>query len=278
MKKRPMKKPEDISPLEDYVFAYLFGDQRNIAILAGFLKTILRLPEDEYDSFTIVNPILKRIRKDKKEGIVDVRVHTRSGRTIHVELQRKKQDFMPARILFYLSSLINEQITRGQKWDTIHEVVSIIISEHALTEEEDYLNYYGLNNAKTGKLFTNLLNLVIIDLDKVPGTDDMRPVWPWLTFLKSRRGEGLENLERRNEELKMAISTFNLLKLPQYLHEMAEYREIQRRDEAARDSYLIRTSREQANEETARNLLAMGDPVDKVAAAVNLSPDHIARL
>jgi predicted transposase/invertase (TIGR01784 family) len=275
--------------LEDYVFAYLFGDQRNIAILAGFLKTILRLPEDEYDSFTIVNPILKRIRKEDKEGIVDVRVHTRSGRTIHVELQREKQDFMDARILFYISSLINEQIKRGQKWDKIHEVVSIIISEHALTEEEDYLNYYELNNVKTGKVFTNLLNLVIIDLDKVPGADDMRAVWPWLRFLKSRQGEGLEHLEKRNEELKMAISMFNVLKLPRYLHEMAEYREIRRRDEAARESYLIRTTREQClaeaqkeklgvREETVRKMKFKGYPTDEIADITGFSPDQIARL
>jgi predicted transposase/invertase (TIGR01784 family) len=287
MKKRPIQKPEGIvSPLEDYIFAYLFGDQRNIAILAGFLKTILRLPEDEYDSFTIVNPILKRIRKDEKGGIVDVRVHTRLGRTIHVELQRKKQDFMAARILFYISSLINEQIKRGQKWDKIHAVVSIIISEHALTEEEDYLNYYELNNAKTGKRFTNLLNLVIIDLDKVPEADDMRAVWPWLMFLKSRQGENLEHLERRNKELKMAISMFNLLKLPQYLHEAVEYREIRRRDEAARESYLIRTSREEGREkgleenreEVARKMKLKGYPPDEIAGITGFSLDRIARL
>jgi predicted transposase/invertase (TIGR01784 family) len=315
MKKRSKKRLENsASPLEDYVFAYLFGDQRNIAIVAGFLKTILRLPEDEYDSFTIVNPILKRIRKQDKQGIVDVRVNTRSGRIIHVELQREKQDFMASRILFYLSSLINEQIKRGQAWDRIHAVVSIIICEHTFTAGKGYLNYYELNDKKTGEPFTNLLNLVIIELDKVPEADDTGAVWPWLKFLKSRRGEGLKNLEGRNEELKMAIAAFNLLKLPQYLYELAEYREIQRRDEEARKSYLLRTGREEGwerglsegrerglsegrerglsegreqgridglsegREESARKMKLKGYPAEEIADITGFSKDEIARL
>jgi hypothetical protein len=40
---------EIVSPLWDFIFSFLFGDQRNINILAGFLKAVLDLPEDEYD-------------------------------------------------------------------------------------------------------------------------------------------------------------------------------------------------------------------------------------
>ncbi|MDR1446230.1 MAG: Rpn family recombination-promoting nuclease/putative transposase, partial [Treponema sp.] len=178
--------------------------------------------------------------------------------------------------------LVNAQIKRGQKWDKIHAVVSIIISEHALTDEEEYLNYYELNNVKSGKVFTDLLNLVIINLDKVPGEDDGRAVWPWLKFMKSRGGENLEHLGRRNEELDMAISMLNVLKLPGYLHEMAEYREIRRRDEAARESYLIRTSREkgleEGREETVRKMKLKGYPLDEIADITGFSPDQIARL
>jgi predicted transposase/invertase (TIGR01784 family) len=87
---RPETAREILSPLQDYVFSLVFGDQRHIDILAAFLKAVLDLPEEEYESLTIVNPAFKRIFKTDKTGIVDVRVNTSSGRVIHVELQVKK--------------------------------------------------------------------------------------------------------------------------------------------------------------------------------------------
>ncbi|MFP3040604.1 Rpn family recombination-promoting nuclease/putative transposase, partial [Treponema primitia] len=60
-----MKKPV-LKIMVDYVFKLIFGDQRNIDILAGFLKVALNLPEAEYDSLTIVDPNLKREFADDK--------------------------------------------------------------------------------------------------------------------------------------------------------------------------------------------------------------------
>ncbi|MDR1306187.1 MAG: Rpn family recombination-promoting nuclease/putative transposase [Treponema sp.] len=45
--------PEILSPLNDYVFSLLFGDQRHIKILAAFLKSVLDIPEEDYASLTI---------------------------------------------------------------------------------------------------------------------------------------------------------------------------------------------------------------------------------
>jgi predicted transposase/invertase (TIGR01784 family) len=91
--------PEILSPLKDYVFSMVFGDQRHIDILAAFLKTILDLPEEEYGSLIIVNPFLKRLFKADKSGIVDVRLTTTSGRVIHIELQVEKTQHLPKRLV-----------------------------------------------------------------------------------------------------------------------------------------------------------------------------------
>ena len=49
--------PESIlSPKSNTVFQLLFGDPRNIELLADFLKSVLDIPEDEYRDITIVNP------------------------------------------------------------------------------------------------------------------------------------------------------------------------------------------------------------------------------
>jgi predicted transposase/invertase (TIGR01784 family) len=91
---------ELVSPLSDYVFSLLFGDQRNIEVLEGFLKTILDIPPEDYQELTIVNPFLKRLFRRDKLGIVDVRAATKSGRVLHIELQLEKYAFMRYRTLY----------------------------------------------------------------------------------------------------------------------------------------------------------------------------------
>jgi hypothetical protein len=43
----------------DLVFKLIFGDQRNTDILTSFLKSVLDIPEEEYERITVVDPIPK---------------------------------------------------------------------------------------------------------------------------------------------------------------------------------------------------------------------------
>ena len=130
-----------VSPLYDFVFALLFGDQRHIANTRAFLKSILDIPEDDYDTLTVVNPFLKRVFKAGKGGIVDVRLTTKSGRVIHIELQVNKEPAMRERVLYYASKLLAEQLKQGDEYGELHQVISIIICDHtALGEEKSFIN------------------------------------------------------------------------------------------------------------------------------------------
>jgi predicted transposase/invertase (TIGR01784 family) len=167
--------PEILSPLKDYVFSLVFGDQRHIEILSAFLKTILDLPEEEYASLTIVNPFLKRLFKMDKSGIVDVRLTTRSGRVIHIELQVEKAIHMPKRLVYYAAKLLLEQIKRGQNWGKLHQVISIVICNHdLLPDEQSYINNYAFRNERTNHCFTDLIKFVILELPKLSVQEDTK--------------------------------------------------------------------------------------------------------
>ena len=103
-----------LPPKSNTVFQLLFGDPRNIALLADFLKSVLDIPDDEYRNIVIVNPYLPREYPDKKLGIVDLRVTTRSGNIIHVEIQR---DLFPAMrnlriIWFFAAQRMNQYLNK----------------------------------------------------------------------------------------------------------------------------------------------------------------------
>ena len=60
----------------DFVFRLIFGDQRNVDVLGAFLRSVLDIPNDEYDQLTIVDPHLKKESEDDKYAILDVKLQT----------------------------------------------------------------------------------------------------------------------------------------------------------------------------------------------------------
>jgi predicted transposase/invertase (TIGR01784 family) len=293
MKREQNGQPEILSPLNDYVFSVLFGDQRHINILAAFLKSVLDIPEEDYASLTIVNPFLKRLFKSDKTGIVDVRVTTRSGRVIHVELQVHKIEHMPKRLLYYAAKLLVEQIRSGQDWGKLHQVISIVICNHTLfSEEPSYINTYELLNCRTNYRFTDLIRFIILELPKLPNKEDGR-VWPWLKLFTCTRRAQYEELVREHPEVNMALGVLKEMSLIGRFRALAEAREIQRRDNAARMEYLRREGWETGLEEgrrtgleeghregsrqkqleIARNMKAEGFSAEQIARFTGLSPE-----
>ena len=72
----------------DLVFKLIFGDQRNTDILTSFLKSVLDIPEEEYERITVVDPFVKADYPGDKYGVLDVKIHTKGERVIHTEIVR----------------------------------------------------------------------------------------------------------------------------------------------------------------------------------------------
>ncbi|GHV83112.1 hypothetical protein AGMMS50212_04520 [Spirochaetia bacterium] len=194
---------ELVSLLNDYVFKLVFGDQKNIKNLESLLKTILDLPHEEYAGLTIVDPFLKRLWKNDKMGILDVKVLTRSKKVINVELQIEFLSVMRKRVVYYLAKLIAEQLKSGFDHGKIQETICIVICNHSLGfASPDYLNTWTMNNKKDGEQFTDLMKIVTIELSKLPKEDDGKAVWPFLQCFKCKRKEDFDMLAKKHPEVK----------------------------------------------------------------------------
>jgi predicted transposase/invertase (TIGR01784 family) len=193
-----------ISPLYDYVFSEIFGNQKNIDITRNFLKTLIDIPEDEYGKLTVVSPILRKLFRTEKSGIVDLKLSTKSGKIIHIELQVEKRNNLRSRILYYASRLIGDQLKWGEDYSELHQVISIVICNHNLIREENsYINVYELRNEEN-RSFTKLLRVIILELPKLPEIVD-KAVWPWLKFLKCTEKEEYEMLALKYPELEKPV-------------------------------------------------------------------------
>jgi len=272
-----MKTSEIISPLSDFAFSNIFGEQRNIGITAAFLKTLLDIPAEEYDTLTVDNPIFGRLFKYGKTSVVDLKLKTKSGKIIHIELQVQKKANLRNRILYYLARLIGDQLRWGDDYDKLHQVISVVICNHKLLEEESsYINVFELRNNQP-RSFTNQLRLIILELPKLPKTEDSA-VWPWLRFFQCKKKEEFRMLAKRYPELEKPIYCVRKVSLLEKWRELRFHKNLAKVDERMLILQAKMDGHEEKALEIARNALAKGSTPEFVQDITGLSLDEIEKL
>jgi predicted transposase/invertase (TIGR01784 family) len=118
MENEPTVRKRPFLPVKyDVIFRLFFADERNEDELVGLLKSVLRLPPDEYESIEIADPHLLPDFVGDKYAVIDVKLQTRSRKVIHIEVQLQVPSSMKNRIVFYDSKLITEQMGASDKYE-----------------------------------------------------------------------------------------------------------------------------------------------------------------
>jgi len=258
----------------DFVFKLIFGDQRNVDILAGFLKSVLDIPAEEYDYLTIVDPYLKKESADDKLGILDVRVHTKNGQIIHAEIQVWPIPEMKERVIFYQSKMITGQISSGKDYSVIKRVVSIIISDFETVENSGKYHHQFRYRTEDGIEFTTLTEINTLELCKLTPETDNSELWYWTKFIKSDDQEALDMIAEKSPQIKKAVGVLKELSADERTRMLYEDHEKARRDMASRMSGAVKSTRT----EIARNAINMGMDTDTIIMLTGLNREEIESL
>lgn len=246
-----------ISPLYDFAFAEIFGNQKKINNTVGFLKTLLDIPEEEYGLLKVESSFLRKVVRTGKTGIVDLKLSTKSGKIIHIELQVDKKKDMKDRILYYMCRLIGDQLKWGDGYDKLHQVISIVICNHnMLKEESSYINEYELRN-KDNRVFTEKLKLVILELQKLPEIEDAA-VWRYLRLFKCKSKEELNMLAKLYPDLEDLVCSIRNMGLIGMLRDIHFHKGLQKADEKAREAYIIEEAQKQGLEQGLKQGIEQG--------------------
>jgi len=260
-----------LSPKSDIIFKLLFGVELSIEILTDFLKSVLKLPEEDYGEVIIVNPFLLQDYEGDKLGILDVKIKTKTKKVIDIEIQVKPTKAMKERVVFYSSKMITEQVGSGGKFQKIKRVISIIITDHTLINDSPkYHHRFTLYDRDNDVEFTDIIEVNTLELNKIPPTEDGTPLWEWLKFLNAESKEEFDMIAERNPVIKKAV--VRLAELSQ--------------DEKTRMLYESRQklewdmwSREQEGVfRVAKNLLDVGDTIEKIVMVTGLSYEEVEDL
>ena len=264
-----MKEKKPILPVKyDVVFRMFFADERNIESLTSFLKSVLHLAEEDYEEIEIADPHLLRDYNDDKLAIIDVKLHTKSKKTIHIEIQLKVTAGLVNRIIYYGSKLITEQIGDKGKYANINKVISIIITDESLFKDSPkYHHRFYICEPETGVVLSDLVEYHTLELEKLPDNEDGTKLYDWAKFIAAETEEELDMLAERNPEVGRAVVKLRELSADEKARDLYERRLKSERDKAMFvDNALY---------EVAQRLLDMGDSIERVIAATGLTKREI---
>jgi predicted transposase/invertase (TIGR01784 family) len=248
--RKPAKKPAGkdgfVSPLSDRIVRAVFGSQKNIRNTEAFLKPIIGIPPEDYAGMRVVSPAFFRRWRGDKEGILDIRLATKSGRTIHIEIQINPFRAMIPRILYYQARMVADQLHSGEEFDRIQQVISVVIFDYNLLPGKKYLSVFEFCDIESSgdrekgapEPFTDIQKIVIIELRKLPVEDDGTALWPHLKFLACKTEEEMAMLASKYPEVKGAVKEYRRLTLREEIRWFIDDLNDARRVRRAREAYV----------------------------------------
>ena len=247
-----------ISPKWDYCMKELF---RNPVIRKYFISVVLNIPVEMIRSTRLLNTYLWRRYRYQKQGILDVLVELNDDTKINIELQVKAVRNWDKRQLFYLGKMLTEEISFGRSYDVMKRCVAISILDFNLTEDKQYHKTYLLRDEE-GRLFSNLLELHVIELNKVLMGQNIDE---WIRFFNVKTEGDLDMLrmQTNNAGILEAIKEVEHMSLSRWAK--AQYEEHMKRvmDRKAEDAYVFDRGVERGIEQGIEQGIGRGRQLEK---------------
>ena len=158
------------------------------------------------DNFIMLPTALRQEYPDEKLGILDVRALMEDGAQVNMEMQAYPFGQWDARSLFYLSKMYTDQIGRGDPYTKLKKCIHVSILDFIrFADDEKCHRIISLCDEQTGKKYTDLLEMQILELKKLPEelqSDD--EVIRWMRFLAGKNRKELEDMASTSEYIEEA--------------------------------------------------------------------------
>ena len=224
-----------MSPKNDFAFKLIFGDEKNKDLLIALLSAILSLPKEDFEGLEIINTELIREFVEDKKGILDVRVKTKLGKQIDIEIQILPTKFMPERTMFYWSKMYISQVKSGDPYHALKKCITINIVDFKCTPLQKVHSSYHLTEDETGYRLTDILEVHFLEMPKLVDPeiprDENDPVVEWMEFIDAKSKGVIEMLAEKNQDIKKAYDLLQIISKDEKARMLYEAREAERRDQ-----------------------------------------------
>ena len=231
-----------MSPTNDFCFKELM---QNPKIRKGFIAGILKKTPEEITETILLPAETRRDYADEKLSILDVKVLLADGTRMDLEMQVAYFGSWDKRVLFYLSKLYTEQIQKGDDYEKLKKCIHVgVLDFIRFPESEECYHKINLCNCKSGEIYTDLLELHILELPKLPKVrakleqgemvSDDEMVLQWMEFFSCKTQEDFETMAKQDEYMEEAVNTLFKLSADEQKRVDYEAREKAIRDDRAK--------------------------------------------
>ena len=265
-----------IDPLVDFACKKLLGSPEHPAITLHFLNAVLggcpKITDVE-----ILNPIVEKEFESDKYSILDVRARNACGERFNIEIQRTRPAGLPERLAYYVSSQLIEQLGSGDSYTSLRPSIGICILNAILFPRiKEVLSDFRLLNAQSGQVFSDHLQIHLIELPKyrLPSDNEAAgdwritdPIEQWCYFFRSAEETAEDELLRRLPDPVFAEATGVLEMISRDPDQRRLYEE---RLKFERD---VKAKEEFARQQGLEQGLEQGEPIGKVIVLAELLGD-----
>ena len=231
-----------MSPTNDFCFKELM---QNPKVRKGFIAGILKKSPEDITETILLPSETKRDYADEKLSILDVKVLLADGTRMDLEMQVAYFGSWDKRVLFYLSKLYTEQIQKGDDYEKLKKCIHVgVLDFIRFPESEECYHKINLCNCKNGEVYTDLLELHILELPKLPKVrakleqgemvSDDEMVLQWMEFFSCKTQEDFETMAKQDEYMEEAVNTLFKLSADEQKRVDYEAREKAIRDDRAK--------------------------------------------
>ncbi|WP_330375476.1 Rpn family recombination-promoting nuclease/putative transposase [Inediibacterium massiliense] len=269
-----------INPKVDLAFKKLFGSEENKDLLISFINSILI--DEQIEDITIKNPYNVSNYINGKMSILDIKAVDEKGKWYDIEIQVAPQSFYDKRALYYWAKVYTDQLLEKGRYGALNKTIGINILDFDYLEGKEYHNMYKLLNLRTGKEFSDLLELHFIELKKFDKElkDLKTGLDRWVTFLNHAYEYSKNKIPKELEQdssIKKAIEVLDVMYLDEderslYENNLKAFIDKQEElDTARQEGEYIKAI------EIAKNLLDVLD-IDTISIKTGLTKEEILKL
>jgi predicted transposase/invertase (TIGR01784 family) len=198
----PVEKKPVLRLLYDSVCRNVFSDQE---IVVDFISSVIDIPAEEFEDVSIEDPNILGDYRNDKSVILDVRIITKSGHCIDIEIQRALHKAFVNRTIFNNAKNLTTQMERGNKYDMLRRSISIIITDFELFEDDVPQHRFMYYDVETQKLLSDIVELNYLELPKTPKEDDGNKVYKWMRLFSAREEEEMQTIAEESPVLQKTV-------------------------------------------------------------------------
>ncbi len=235
-------------PTVDFCFKELM---QNPKVRKGFIAAILGKAPETIRQTTLIPTELRKESEEDKLGILDVLVELENRTKMNMEMQVSYFECWTNRVLFYLGKIYTGQIKEGDDYDKLQKCIHVSILDFIhFPQDEKCCRKIVFCDAKTGEQYTDLMELHILELKKLPPEDQNEGgIIRWMRFLGGKNRKEFEDMAKKDEYIEEAYNELKKLSLDD--QKRLEY---ELRQKAVRDHNMMMKSAEKRGLEIGKEI------------------------